>query len=104
MPDKEKLEKLFMHKVLKMMMSRDKINEDVIERLMSWTHSGFNVYIDDEIPPHDIQAREKAVHYLCKPCISLEKMSYKEGKVIYGESHNAKVCDPLDFLACSPAT
>jgi hypothetical protein len=27
-------------------------------------------------------------------------MSYKEGKIIYGESHNAKVYDdPLDFLA-----
>ena len=33
MPDEEQLEKLFMHKVLKMMMSLDKIHEDVVERL-----------------------------------------------------------------------
>jgi len=51
--------------------------------------------------PHMIYRPERAAHYLCKPCISLEKMSYDctEGKVIYGESHNAKVYTPLDFLA-----
>jgi len=41
MPGEEQLEKLFMHKVLKMMMSLDKIDEDVVERLTSWTFSGF---------------------------------------------------------------
>jgi Putative transposase len=41
MPDEEQLAKLFMHKVLKMMMSLDKIDENVGERLTSWTYSGF---------------------------------------------------------------
>ncbi len=84
------------------MMERGKINEDVVERLVNWIHSGFNVYTSDEIPPYDIPARERASHYLTKPCISLEKMSYDstEGKIVYGEPHNAKVYDdPLDFLA-----
>jgi len=41
MPDREQIEKLFMHKVLKMMMSLDKVDKDVLERLTSWTFSGF---------------------------------------------------------------
>ena len=40
-PDEEQLARLFMHKVLRMLMSLDKINEDVVERLTSWTYSGF---------------------------------------------------------------
>ncbi|GEM_PF-3557800 len=39
MPEEEKLEKLFMHKALGMMMEKDRINEDVVEKLMSWTNS-----------------------------------------------------------------
>jgi len=35
MPDKEQIEKFFMHKVLKMMMSLDKVDNDVLERLTS---------------------------------------------------------------------
>ena len=41
MPDEEQLEKVFMHKVLKMMMKKDKIHEDRGEKLTSWTNSGF---------------------------------------------------------------
>jgi hypothetical protein len=37
------LEKLFQYKVFKMLLSRKKITEDLIEMLLSWRHSGFNV-------------------------------------------------------------
>ncbi len=30
-----------MHKVLKMMREKDKIHEDIVEKLTSWTNSGF---------------------------------------------------------------
>jgi len=101
MPDEEQLEKLFMHKVLKMMMSLDKIDEDVVERLTSWTHSGFNVHVGDVIVPDNREARERAARYLVKSCVSLEKMTYvpQEGKVQYGDARDMKVYDALDFLA-----
>jgi ribosomal protein S18 acetylase RimI-like enzyme len=37
------LEKLFQYKVFKMLLSRKKITEDLIEMLLSWRHSGFNL-------------------------------------------------------------
>jgi hypothetical protein len=83
------------------MMSLDKINEGVVERLTSWTHSGFNGHCGEVIPPEDTPARERAARYLVRSCLSLEKMSYasQEGKILYGDSPDMKVYDALDFLA-----
>jgi hypothetical protein len=35
------LEKLFRYKVFKMLLSRKKITEDLIDMMMGWRHSGF---------------------------------------------------------------
>lgn len=82
-------------------MEKDTINEDVAERLTSWTYSGFNVHCGEVIPPEDILARAMVAKYLVRSCVSLEKMTYlpKEGKVVYGDSSAATVYGALDFLA-----
>ncbi|MDQ7826882.1 MAG: transposase [Candidatus Eremiobacteraeota bacterium] len=100
--DEKKSEKLFMHKVFKMLLVEDKINESVIENLMSWHNSGFNVHFSDVLYPDDRENREKAARYLVRAPISLSKMSYKrdEGKVVYGNQGGEKrVFEALDFLA-----
>jgi hypothetical protein len=104
MPDREKLVKVFMHKVLRMMMEKDKIHEDIVEKLTSWTNSGFNVHTGDEMGPGERKARERAARYLVRASVSLEKMTYvpQQGKVVYGNSGNSvdtKTYDALDFLA-----
>jgi len=38
------LEEIFRHKVFKMLLSKGKITEDLIDMLMKWRHSGFNVF------------------------------------------------------------
>jgi len=75
-----------------MMMSLDKIDEDVVERLTSRTFFGFvlipnlrfvnqlcsieyNVHIGEIIPPEDTNARERETRYLVRSCVSLEKMA-----------------------------
>lgn len=71
----EKFEKIFAHKVLKMMLQEDKITEARVEILLSWHKSGFNVHFGDVIPTQDHENREKAVRYLVKPPISIYKMA-----------------------------
>ena len=91
-----------MHKVFKMLLQEDKINESVIENLMSWHNSGFNVHFSDILYPQDLKNREKAARYLVRAPISLSKMTYdwNEGKVIYGNPGGEKrVYEALDFLA-----
>jgi len=101
-PDGEKLAELFRHKVLKMLTHRDKIDEVVIERLMSFHHSGFNIHFGKVIPPGDKPSQERAARYLTRSCVSLEKLRYipEEGQVIYGNPGQRTVtCNALDFLA-----
>ena len=43
-PDTSELEKLFRYEVFKMLKAEGKINDVVIENMMNWRHSGFNVY------------------------------------------------------------
>ncbi len=49
----EDLEKIFQYKMLKMLKKGGKINDAVIENLLSWCHSGFHVYIGDRITLSD---------------------------------------------------
>ena len=56
--DTKDLEKLFRYKVFKMLLSRKKITEDLIDMMMGWRHSGFNVYCGPRIQPGDGQAME----------------------------------------------
>ena len=43
-PEPKDLEELFRYEVLKMLKAEGKINDAVIENMLSWHHSGFNVY------------------------------------------------------------
>jgi hypothetical protein len=43
-PEPKNLQELFRHEVLKMLKAESKINDAVIENMLSRSHSGFNVY------------------------------------------------------------
>jgi hypothetical protein len=47
----EELEKLFQHQILKMLLIKGKITEDLVNMLLSWRHSGFNVFADQGFIP-----------------------------------------------------
>jgi hypothetical protein len=45
------LEEIFRHKVFKMLLTKGKITEELIDMLMTWRHSGFNVFCGPRIQP-----------------------------------------------------
>jgi hypothetical protein len=47
----KELEEIFRHKVFKMLLSKGKITEDLVNMLMNWRHSGFNVFSGPKIQP-----------------------------------------------------
>ena len=49
----EDLEEAFQYEVFKKLKKEGKINDAIIENMLSWYHSGFHVYIGDRIEPHD---------------------------------------------------
>ncbi|RJP76527.1 MAG: hypothetical protein C4522_18270 [Desulfobacteraceae bacterium] len=69
-PNPQVLEDLFRYEVLKMLKSEGKINQMVIENMLSWHHSGFNVYCGNTIWPHDQGAMEKLARYIIRAAFS----------------------------------
>jgi hypothetical protein len=103
------LEDLFRHEVLKMLKAEGKINDAVIENMLSWRHSGFNVYCGPSIWPNDEKALEDLARYIIRACFSQERMTYLpaidtmdgQGKVIYKskDRRTSKTFQALDWLA-----
>ena len=95
---------LFRHKVFKLLLVSEKITPLIVEEMLTWPHSGFNVHKGNTIEPHDKPALERALAYLLKPPFHMERMEYvqEQAKVLYrtGESgEHVRELSALDFLA-----
>jgi hypothetical protein len=49
-----------------MLLSKDKITKDFVYMLMSWRHSGFNVFCGKRILSHDEEAMENLARYIIR--------------------------------------
>ncbi len=108
-PNPKDLEDLFRYEVFKMLKAEGKINDLVIENMMNWRHSGFNVYCGHAIWPHDEEGLENLARYIIRASFSQERMTYvaaqdsSDGaaKVIYRskDGKTAKTFNALDWLA-----
>jgi len=108
-PQAKDFDEPFRHEVFKMLKAEGKINDVVIENMMNWRHSGFNVYCGNAIWPHNEEGLENLVRYIIRASFSQERMTYivadesADGvaQVIY-ESKDGKATktfEALDWLA-----
>ncbi len=103
------LQELFRYEVLKMLKAEGKINDAVIENMLTWRHSGFNVYCGPTIWPNNDQGLEDLARYIIRACFSAERMTYLpakdtldgQAKVIYRskDARTSKTFEALDWLA-----
>ncbi len=82
--DTKPLEEIFRHKIFKMLLFKGKITQELVDMLMSWRHSGFNVHCGQRIQPGDEEAMENLARYIIRASFSQERMTYirEESKVI----------------------
>lgn len=106
------LEEIFRHKVLKMPLSKGKTTEELKDMLMTWRHSGFNVFCCHIIQPGAQEVMENLVRYIIRAFLSRlcpidrrdfsqDKMTCipEESKVIYRskDGKEEKVFDALEW-------
>jgi hypothetical protein len=72
----KKLETIFRHKALRMLLSKGKITEETIRMLSGWKHTGFNVFCGNRISPTDDTAMENLARYIIRASFSQERMQY----------------------------
>jgi hypothetical protein len=79
------LERLFRHRVLRMLLGERRIDEAVIRTLLGWWHSRFSLHNEVRIGPHDDDGRRAVAEYILRAPFSQEKMRYhpRTGTVIY---------------------
>ena len=105
----EDLGEAFKYEVLKMLKKEGKINDAIIENMLSWHHSWFNVYIGDRIEPDDKTGLGNLARYIIRACFSQVRLIYIPAKnsddgvakIIYTskDGKSRKVFNALDWLA-----
>jgi len=60
-------------------------NEDLVDMLMKWRHSGFNVFSGPKIQPGHQNATENLARYIIRASFSQERLTYipDASKVVY---------------------
>jgi len=83
--DLKPLEDLFRAEVFKFLKKEGKINDELIQKLMNWRHSGFSVDNGVRISEKDEKGRESVAQYIMRNVFSEGKIKYieKSEKVIY---------------------
>jgi hypothetical protein len=83
--DLKPLEEIFRANVFKMLKEEGKIGDDLINKLMSWRHSGFSVHNGVRVRRDDDGGREALAEYIIRNTFSVEKLTYidETGTVIY---------------------
>lgn len=65
--DTKALAQIFRHNVLRMLLNKGKITQDMIDLMNKWRHSGFNVYCGPRILPWQKNSMENLVRGTCPP-------------------------------------
>ncbi|MGM0366301.1 MAG: transposase [Actinomycetota bacterium] len=68
--DTDLIEKLFIHRIFKLLLKKGLITEGVVELIASWSHTGFSTYCGKRINPKDKRSTENLARYIIRASFS----------------------------------
>jgi len=101
--DLSTLERLFRHRVLRMLLQERRIDEGLIRKLLGWRDSGFSLHNDARVGPHDADGRWAVAEYILRSPFSVEKRRYhaSTGTLIYRSKMHPVLTRTFEvFSAC----
>ena len=106
-PNRQELTTVFADYLFSALLDEGLIDKQTVESMQSWQHSGFNVFVGDEIPPEDTEHLLFLARYLKRCPIALNRLSIIEQgaepvvRVIKSTDQPEiyRQFSPLDFLA-----
>jgi hypothetical protein len=92
------LAELFAREVLAMLVRKELLNPDWVKRILSWSHTGFNVH--SLVRTQTKIEAERVGKYMIRPLLSLERLSFlePEGKVGYRHGQGTAEQETMDYL------
>jgi hypothetical protein len=102
--DCEKLQALFEHKLLSILLHQGIISQTVVSQITSWKHSGFSVWVGPQARPADTDARLFISEYVNKAQVKMNRIEILDtdsGSVVryHKDEHTFRDFTPLQFLA-----
>ena len=88
-------EKLFAHKILRLLKSKDLLSDERLQLLLSFRNSGFSVDTSPTVWPQDTQGLERLCRYLLRCPVSISRIHWTPGsRTLFYESKGSHD-DPL---------
>ncbi|MBI4583967.1 MAG: transposase [Planctomycetes bacterium] len=101
------LEAVFREKFFQMMLRREKLLPETVERFKSWEHSGFSVNWERKFAAEDRKGLEGLLAYMERPAVSLRRLHYRDDGLVHYRGTRAhprrgldhQLLTPVEFLA-----
>ena len=101
--DTASIERLFIHRIFKLLLKKNLIGQRIIDLILSWKHTGFGVYCGKRIYPRNKISTENLARYIIRASFSQERMKYlaDQAKVTYQSKYGSqlKEYNPLEWMA-----
>jgi len=94
----EALQEIFTHEVFSMLLRKKLIGLPLVQKILNWRHSGFNVH--SKVKAQTKSEAERVGKYMIRPVLSLKRLFFDEtaGKVRYQHSRHGSQEESMDYL------
>ncbi len=105
--DPDAMTRIFQAKVLRMLVDERCLSPEFAARLLTWRHSGFQVYRAQSVEPDDHPALERLCAYIGRAVFASSRVEYhpSSGGVHYRTAKGAEISlDTLEWIALVTST
>ena len=94
----EVIQEIFTHEVFSLLLREKLIGLPLVEKILRWRHTGFNVH--SKVRATSKREAERVGKYMIRPLLSLKRLFFDEtaGKVRYQYSRHASQEESMDYL------
>jgi len=94
----ERIRKIFTHEVFSLLLREKLIGLPLVEKILTWRHTGFNVH--SQVRAQTKREAERVGKYMIRPLLSLKRLFFDEteGKVRYQYSRQGSQEERMDYL------
>jgi len=94
----EVIQEIFTHEVFSLLLRKKLIGIPLVEKILCWRHTGFNVH--SKVRAQTRREAERVGKYMIRPLLSLKRLFFDEtaGKVCYQYSRHGSQEESMDYL------
>jgi len=88
--------RFFTLEVFSLLLRKQLINQNLVQKILHWRHTGFNVH--SKVRTETKEDAERVGKYMIRPILSLKRLSLHEGQVLYQYGKHSSERESMDYL------